>query len=76
MYVRSDQEGHAICEQLRAAGVKCAVESLPDANSFRNIWGLPIPNVLTVLVNESDMDKARRVMTEYEKRQRSEPGPG
>ena len=66
MQVRSDQEGEDVCEQLRAAGIKCAVEPLPDPNSLRAIWGGQAPTVLTVLVNESDMDKARAVVTEYE----------
>lgn len=66
MQVRSDQEGEDICKQLRAAGIKCAVEPLPDPNSFRAFWGRQTPDVLTVLVNESDMDQARTVVTEYE----------
>ncbi len=66
MQVRSDREGVQICAQLRAAGIKCAVEPLPDRNSIRAVWGGRAPTVLVVLVNESDMDSARAVVTAYQ----------
>src|SRR2546430_2669230 len=59
MEVRDEAEGDDVCEQLRAAGIKCAVEPLPDANSFASIWAFQAPTVLMVLVNDSDLDKAR-----------------
>ncbi|HWB23180.1 MAG TPA: hypothetical protein VG652_09860 [Gaiellaceae bacterium] len=67
MEVRDETEGNDICERLRAAGVKCAVESLPDANSFTSIWGGRAEDVLKVLVNGSDMDRARSVIRDYER---------
>jgi hypothetical protein len=66
MQVRSPVEGDEVCERLRAAGIKCAVEPLPDANSFSSIWGGLAPTVLTVLVDEPDMDKARAVIRDYQ----------
>jgi hypothetical protein len=66
MQVGSDREGEDVCEQLRAAGIKCAVEPMPDPDSFRAIWGGQARTVLTVLVNESDMDNARAVVKAYE----------
>jgi len=65
MQVRDEVEGDDVCEQLRAAGIECAVEPLPDANSFASIWALQAPTVLMVLVNESDLDKARGVLREH-----------
>jgi hypothetical protein len=66
MQVRDEAEGNAICERLRAAGIRCAVAPLPDANSFVSIWAGQAPTVLKVLVNESEMDDARAVVAEYE----------
>jgi len=66
MQVRDEIEGDDVCEQLRAAGIKCAVEPLTDANSFASIWALQAPTVLMVLVNESDLDKARGVLREHQ----------
>jgi hypothetical protein len=66
MQVRDPGEGDAVCERLRAAGIKCAVEPLPDANSFSSIWGGMAATVLTVLVDESDLDNARAVIRDYQ----------
>ncbi len=66
MQVRDEDEGDAICERLRAAGIKCAVEPLPDVNSLRPIMGGRAGDVLTVLVHDSDLDKARTVIAEYQ----------
>ena len=75
MEVRDEAEGNAICDRLRAAGIKCAVEPLPDANSFVSIWAGQAPTVLKVLVNETDMSDARAVVAEYEKsRPKTEEG--
>jgi hypothetical protein len=68
MEVRDDAEGNDVCEQLRAAGIKCAAEPFPDANSLASIWGGQAPTVLTVLVHESDLDKAREVIKAHQKR--------
>jgi cell division septation protein DedD len=65
MQVRNEADGNDICDQLRAAGIKCAVEPLPDANSFASIWAIPAPTVLMVLVNASDLDNARAVIREH-----------
>jgi hypothetical protein len=62
MQVQSESEGDDICERLRAAGIRCAVEPLPDPNANRAILGGMAPDVLTVLVEESDLDKAREVL--------------
>jgi hypothetical protein len=59
MQVRDEAQGEEICRLLRAAGIRCAVEPLPDANSLAGIWGGRAPTVLTVLVNESEMERAR-----------------
>jgi hypothetical protein len=66
MQVRDENEGDDICNRLRAAGIKCAVEPLPDLNSLAPIMGGPAGDVLTVLVNESELDKARTVVAEYQ----------
>jgi hypothetical protein len=60
MQVRDAEEGDAICARLRAAGVKCAVEPLPDGNwGVGMLAGLRARDVLYVLVNESDVPRAR-----------------
>jgi hypothetical protein len=66
MEVRDEAEGEDICERLRAAGVKCAVEPLPDANSIAPIWDIPAPTVLFVLVNERDVAEARAVIATHD----------
>jgi cell division septation protein DedD len=75
MQVRDEDEGNDICDRLRAVGIKCAVEPLPDMNSLAPIMGGPAGDVLTVLVNESDLEKARGVVSEYQEslRQPEEP---
>ncbi len=70
--VRDENEGNDICERLRTAGIKCAVEPLPDMNSLAPIMGGPAGDVLTVLVNESDLEKARGVVVEYQESLRPE----
>jgi hypothetical protein len=62
MHVRDETEGDDVCERLRAAGIKCAVQPLPDVNSLAGMWGGLAKTVLTVLVHESDLDKARAVL--------------
>lgn len=62
MHVRSELEGDDVCERLRAAGIKCAVARIPDVNSLRAIWGGAAPDVLTVLVHDSDLEQARLVV--------------
>ena len=62
MEVRNEGEGAEVCERLRRAGVKCAVEQLPDANSASGIWGIPAPDALFVLVNEDDVARARAAL--------------
>jgi hypothetical protein len=64
MVVQDETEGEEICQRLRAGGIKCAVEALPDVNSTPAIWGGPAPNALFVLVNEGDVEKARAVLTD------------
>lgn len=62
MVVQDETEGEEICERLRAGGIKCAVEALPDVNSTAAIWGGQARNTLFVLVNEGDVVKARAVL--------------
>jgi hypothetical protein len=62
MAVLDETAGEEICERLRASGIKCAVEALPDVNSTAAIWGGQAPDTLFVLVNEGDVEKARAVL--------------
>jgi len=62
MVVQSQDEGEEICERLRAGGIKCAVEALPDVNSTVAIWGGQARSSLFVLVNEDDVDRARALL--------------
>jgi hypothetical protein len=64
MVVQDETAGEVICERLRAGGIKCAVEPLPDVNSTAAIWGGQAPDALFVLVNEGDVEKARAVLAE------------
>jgi hypothetical protein len=52
------------------------VEPLPDTNSLVPILGGQAPLVLKVLVNASEMDKARTVVTEYQEELRQTEAPG
>ena len=64
MQVRDPAEGDEVCGVLRAAGIKCAVDSLPDANSvFSGMVGMPAPDALFVLVHESDLERAREALS-------------
>jgi hypothetical protein len=72
MQVRDETDGNEVCARLRAAGIKCAVEPVPDVNSISSIWGVRAATVLTVLVHESDMESARAVV----KASGDESGPG
>lgn len=62
MAVRDETEGAAICERLRAVGIKCAVEPFPDTNSLAAIWGGQAPSVLFVLVHDDDLARARSLI--------------
>ena len=64
MVVQDETEGEEVCEQLRAGGIKCAVEALPDVNSTAAIWGGQARESLFVLVNEGDVEKARAVLAD------------
>jgi hypothetical protein len=74
--VQDETEGNEICDRLRAAGIKCAVEPLPDTNSLVPILGGRAPLVLKVLVNASDLDKARTVVGQYQEELRRAEAPG
>jgi hypothetical protein len=69
MQVRDESEGDEVCERLRAAGIKCAVEPLPDPNSLGTIMGGMTGPALFVLVDESDLPKAQSVLE-------ADPGTG
>ena len=62
MAVENEPAGEEICKRLRAGGIKCAVEALPDVNSIASIWGGQAPDTLFVLVNEADVEKARALL--------------
>jgi hypothetical protein len=62
LQVQDESEGDEICGRLRAAGIKCAVEPLPDPNSLGSFMGGMPATALFVLVNESDAPKARSVL--------------
>ncbi len=62
MVVQDETEGEEICERLRAGGIKCALETLPDVNTTTAIWGGQAPDVLVVLVNEAEVEQARAVL--------------
>ena len=64
LQVQDESEGDEVCARLRAAGIKCAVEPLPDPNSLGSIFGGMPATALFVLVNESDEAKARSVLTD------------
>ena len=64
MVVQDETEGEEICERLRAGGIKCAVEALPDVNSTAAIWGGQERDALFVLVNEGDVERARAVLAD------------
>jgi hypothetical protein len=61
--VQDEAEGDEICGRLRAAGIKCAVEPMPDPNSLGSFMGGMSGTALFVLVNESDAPKARSVLS-------------
>src|SRR5262249_33912104 len=67
MEVRNEDEGAEVCARLRAAGIRCAVEPLPDSESCAAIWGQRAGTVLMVLVEESDIDRAREVVREHQR---------
>ncbi len=62
LQVQDESEGDEVCERLRAAGIRCAVEPLPDPNSLAPIMGGTAATALFVLVNESDASRARSVL--------------
>ena len=64
LQVQDESEGEEVCGRLRAAGIKCAVEPLPDPNSLGSIFGGMPATALFVLVNESDEAKARSVLAD------------
>ena len=63
LQVQDESEGETVCDRLRAAGIKCAVEPLPDPNSLGTIMGGMAGTALFVLVNESDASRARSVLS-------------
>ena len=65
MTVRVEAECEEICERLRAVGIKCAVEPLPDVNSLASIWGGQARTVLFVLVHQHDVTRARGVIAKH-----------
>jgi hypothetical protein len=64
MAVQDEEEGEQICERLRAGGIKCAVQALPDVNTTTAIWGGQGADALFVLVNEGDVEKARALLAD------------
>jgi hypothetical protein len=64
MVVQDETEGEEICERLRAGGIKCALEALPDVNTTTAIWGGQAPDELVILVNEAEVEQARAVLAD------------
>jgi len=65
--VSGDGEGALVCERLRAHGIRCAVELIPNRWSSAARVGRPAGDVLAVLVNESDLERATAVLAEHER---------
>jgi hypothetical protein len=64
--VRTEEEGEAVCEQLRAAGIKCNWASVP-AETSETGWleSLGNPTMsLQVFVAESDVERAHEVLAD------------
>ena len=63
---RHQEEADEICEQLRAAGIKCGAALMPDRNSTTAWLGSlgPGADKLYVFVHESDVERARVVLAE------------
>lgn len=63
---RHQEEADEICEQLRAAGIKCGAALMPDRTSatawLRSLG--PGVDKLYVFVHEDDVERARVVLAE------------
>jgi hypothetical protein len=68
MSVESPIAGEALCEELRAAGIKCACVELPSepnaAAPAAYLGFAQAPTEWTVLVHESDLERARELLGE------------
>ncbi len=63
---RHQEEADEVCEELRAAGIKCGAALMPDrtsATSWLRALG-PGADKLYVFVHESDVERARVVLAE------------
>ena len=63
---RHQEEADAICEELRAAGIKCGSALMPDRTSA-TAWLRSLgsgSDRLYVFVHESDVERARVVLAE------------
>jgi hypothetical protein len=65
MEVENALEGEDICERLRAAGIKCAVEPLHVAQMTASRFATG-RDAMAVLVFEPDLDRARAVVDAFE----------
>jgi hypothetical protein len=70
MEVRDEDEGEEVCEWLRAVGIKCNYETVPDPNTVLGFGGAPYVDCIQVFIRESDMDRARAVVAEHQSNQR------
>jgi hypothetical protein len=62
--VRTEEEGEAVCDELRAAGIKCNWASVPERGPETG-WLESLGNprmVLQVFVDEDDLGRAREVL--------------
>jgi hypothetical protein len=73
MQVANEAEADAVCEELRAAGIKCNYARVADPNAplaFLHAYGQP-DTVLAVFVLESELDRARATVSEHEAESRA-----
>ncbi len=66
--VENSVAGEELCDELRAAGIKCACVELPSAPTdtapAAYLGFAPAPSEWTVLVHESDLERAREILDE------------
>lgn len=63
---RDWEEADEVCEQLRAAGIKCGAADVPNVNSataWLTSWARPSTE-LKVFVDAADLERAREVLAD------------
>jgi hypothetical protein len=64
--VLTEEDGDAVCDELRAAGIKCNWASVPEPGSETE-WLESLGNprmILQVFVAESDLERAQAVLAD------------